>query len=51
MPQILQFLLPKNTFVDFGKKLMLPQNFQGPSHMNQMIIPISTVYENIIEEN
>ena len=49
--QILQFLLPKNTLVDFNKKLVLPQNFKSFHNMFKIHGPIGAINQYLIKKD
>ena len=50
MPEILYFLLPKNTFRLFGTEMMITEKLQYQIHMVEMLIPCFTIDEDIIKD-
>ena len=50
MPEILYFLLPKNTFRLFGTKMMITEKLQYKIQMLEMLGPSFTIDEDIIKE-
>ena len=51
MPEILYFLLPKNTFRLFGTKMMITEKLQYKIQMLEMLNPYFTMDEDIIKED
>ena len=51
MPEILYFLLPKNTFRLFGTELMITKKLQYKIQMLKMLSPGFTIDEDIIKED
>ena len=51
IPEILYFLLPKNTFRLFGTKMMITKKLQYKIKMLEMLSPGFTIDEDIIKED
>ena len=51
MPEILYFLLPKNTFRLFGIEMMITEKLQYKIQMLEMLNPGFTIDEDIIKED
>ena len=51
MPEIFDFLLPKNTFKLFGTEMMITEKFQYKIQMLEMLSPSFTIDEDTIKED